>query len=106
MNFILQNNPNALTMIFKANKNAEDLYKKSIDADGRFIDCEDDFGCKLRIDMKFVAAVTFSEYEKDLDKNGDLMIIQQKAQLKTQQKARTDVGLQIMVGTPDKVTRQ
>lgn len=106
VNFILKNNPNALTLVFKAHKNAEDLYKKAVPSSDKKIDVEDDFGCKLSIIMSDVAAVTMSEYEKDMDKNMDLQIIQHKSQLKGQAKARTDVGLQMLEGTPAQVLRQ
>lgn len=95
VNFILKNNPNALTLVFKAHKNADDLYKKSLKSDGK-IEAEDDFGLKLAIDMSEVAAVTSSEYEKDMDKNGDMQIIQHKSSLKTQSKAKNDIGVQML----------
>lgn len=94
-NFVLKNNPNALTLVFKAHKNAEDLYKKALASVGK-IEAEDDFGCKLAIGMQDVAAISMSEYEKDVDKNMDLQIIQHKAQLKAQSKARNDIGLQML----------
>jgi hypothetical protein len=95
VNFILKNNPNSLTLVFKAHKAAEDLYKKALNSVSK-IQEEDDFGLKISIDMSEVVAVTFSEYENDMDKNMDLQIIQHKCQLKGQAKARNDIGLQMM----------
>lgn len=82
-------------MVFKAHKAADDLYKKALKATGH-IEEEDDFGTKLAINMLDVAAVTFSEYEKDMDKNMDLQIIQHKAQLKAQTRAKQDMTLQML----------
>jgi hypothetical protein len=95
VNFVLKNNPNALTLVFKFHKAAEDLYKKALASIGK-IEAEDDYGCKLAIDMLSVAAVSMSEYEKDMDKNMDLQIIQHKSQLKAQSKARNDIGLRLL----------
>lgn len=96
VNFILKNNPSALTLVFKAFKSADDLYRKAINSTDKKIEAEDDFGCKLSIDMSDVAAVTFSEYEKDMDKNMDLQIVQHKSQLKAQSRAKNDIGLQML----------
>lgn len=96
VNFILKNNPNGLTLVFKAHKNAEEIYKKASGfPDTRFL-LEDDYGLKLAIDMVDVSSLTFSEYEKDMDKNMDMQIIQHKAQLKAQSKAKSDMSLQIL----------
>ena len=94
---VLKNNPNSLTLVFKAHKRADDLYKKALASIGK-IEEEDDFGCKLAVDMSEVAAITFSEFEKDMDKNNELQLIQHKAQLKAQSRARNDMGLQILEG--------
>ena len=72
------------------------MYKKALASTAAKIEAEDDYGTKLVIDMSDVAAVTFSEYEKDMDKNMDLQIIQHKAQLKAQSKAKNDMSLQIL----------
>lgn len=96
MNFVLKNNPNSLTLVFKAHKSADDFYRKSVNSFDNKVEDEDDFGTKLAINMSDVAAVTFSEYEKDMDKNMDLQIIQHKSQLKGQSKARNDIGLQML----------
>lgn len=95
VNFLLKNNPNNLTLVFKAFKNAEDAYKKAL-ISGCQVGFEDDYGLKLSINMDEVASVTFSEYEKDMDKNMDLQIIQHKARLKAQNTARNDIGLQML----------
>lgn len=82
-------------MVFKAHKNAEDLYKKALTSVPN-IEAEDDYGLKLSVIMSEVAAITFSEYADDMDKNMDLQIVQHKSQLKAQTKARNDIGLQML----------
>lgn len=95
VNFLLKNNPNNLTLVFKAFAEADRSYKKTIGSTAK-LEFEDDYGLKLSIDMSEVASVTFSEYAKDMDKNMDLQIIQHKAQLKAQTAARNDIGLQML----------
>jgi len=92
---LLKNQPNSLTLVFKAYKAGDDLYRKALNSISK-IEVEDDFGLKMAIDMSEVAAITFSEYSKDMDKNMDLQIIQHKAQLKAQTTARNDIGLQML----------
>lgn len=97
VNFLLKNNPNNLTLVFKAYAEAERSYKRALGSDeDSKVEFEDDYGLKLAIDMSEVASVTFSEYAKDMDKNMDLQIIQHKAQLKAQTTARNDIGLQML----------
>lgn len=95
VNLILRNNPNPITAVFKAHKNADDVYKKLLLSLDKIV-VEDDFELKLVVDMKEVVAISFSEYEKDMDKNMDLQIVQHKAQLKAQSRARSDIGLQML----------
>lgn len=107
-NLIPKNSPNALTFVFKAHKSAEDLYKKSVAAinTDEIIECIDDFDTKAIIRMSDIVAVTFSEYEKDMEKNGDLSIIQHKSQLKTQNKAKNDVGLRLLDSASNSLGQQ
>lgn len=95
VNFILKNNPNSLTLVFKAHKAAEDAYKKVIHSIEK-VELADDYGLKLLINMSDVASVSFGEYEQDMEKNMDLQIIQHKAQLKAQNKAKNDAGLRLL----------
>ena len=96
VNFILKNNPNAMTLVFKAFKNADESYFKALGSPNEKLDFEDDFGLRLNVDMREIASVSMSEYEKDMDKNMDLQIVQHKAQLKAQSRAKNDMGLQIL----------
>ena len=83
-------------MVFKAYKDASDAYTKSSKFPNEKLTFEDDYGLKLAIDMADVASVTFSEYANDMDKNMDLQIIQHKAQLKAQAKAKQDMTLHML----------
>lgn len=89
--------------MFKANKNAEELYVKAVKPDA-YINAEDDFGTRAFINLQEVAAISFSEYENDMERNGKLGLIQHKAQLKAQKEAEQDVGLQIL-NQPSKIMR-
>ena len=98
VNLIPRNSPNTLTFVFNAYKAADDLYRKlnaALKTDD-IIEIEDDFETKAVVRMEDIAAATFSEYDKDMDKNGDLQIIQQKSMLKTQNKDKNDIGLQML----------
>lgn len=79
VNFIIKNNPNALTAGFKAHKNADELYRKALASAGK-IEVEDDYGLKLTVDMDEVCGVTFSDYEDDTNKNMEFQFIQMKVQ--------------------------
>lgn len=105
VNFIIRNNPSALTAAFKAHKNAEDLYKKALASTGK-IEVEDDYGLKLAVDMSEVCGITFSSYEDDMDKNMEFQLIQHKAQLKAQNKAKSDVGLQLLSNNANPILKQ
>lgn len=97
VNFLLKNSPNSLTFVFKAFKNADELYKKglSLIKTMESLECEDDYETRGVIDMSSISAVTFGDYEKDMNKNGEMQIIQAKSQLRTQSLAKSDVGLQM-----------
>ena len=78
--------------MFKAYAEADRAYKKALSS-FEVVEFEDDYGLKLSISMSEVASVTFSEYSSDMDKNMDLQIIQHKAQLKAQARAKQDMVL-------------
>lgn len=96
VNFLLKNNPNNLTLVFKAFAEAERAYNKAIVPTEKRIEFEDDYGLKLVISMSDVASATFSEYAIDMDKNMELQIIQHKAQLKAQARAKQDMTLHML----------
>ena len=104
VNFVLKNNSNALTLVFKAYKNADEAYKKILNSTSK-LELEDDFETKIAIDMGDVAAVSISDYEKDMDKHGELQIIQHKSTLKMQNKAKNDVGLRLLDSAANSVSQ-
>lgn len=95
VNFCIKGNSNAITAAFKAHKNAEDLYKKYLSGVSK-IEEEDDYGLKLSIERSEISAATFSSYEDDMAKNMEFQLIQHKAQLKAQSRAKNDMGLQLL----------
>ena len=97
VNFIMKNSPNSVTFIFKAFKNADQLYKKANTENlGLALQAEDDYGLIGSIKMQDVSAVTFSEFAKEMDRNADMGLIQHKSNLKAQNTAKTDIGLQVL----------
>ena len=95
VNFFFKNSGGTLSFVFKAHKNSDEAYKRAV-AEPSFIEIEDDFGLKATIDMDSVAAITINEVEKDMYKQGQLQILQAKADLKTQSEAKNDIGLQML----------
>lgn len=94
---LMKNSPVALSYTFKAHKKAEEFFKlasSNIKKDVS-VDIEDDFEMKSSIDMMAVASVSFSEYTKEMKKNGEIQLLQAKADIATQTQAKNDVGLRI-----------
>lgn len=107
VNLIPRTTSTTMTFVFKAFKNAEELYKrlnKALRSD-EIVEIEDDFGTMGIVRMADIAAISFSEYEKDMQRNGELGLIQHKEQLKAQKKAQSDLGLQIL-GNDNNSARQ
>lgn len=107
VNLIPRSTPTTLTFVFKHHKNADEVYKRAMNAikEDTIIEIEDDFGTMGVVRMADIAAISFSEYEKDMQRNGELGLIQHKEQLKTQKKAQSDLGLQIL-GNDNNSARQ
>lgn len=84
-----------LNFAFKAYKAADDLFNKASSPQNGRILIEDDYGSKGSIDVANVA-VNFTDMEKDFDRQGQAQILQHKAQLKTQNMANNDIGLQLL----------
>lgn len=98
VNIAFKHTPNIVTFVFKGYKAADDLFKKGlrlINTDS-LLDEEDDYNLRSVIDMLSVASITFSDFEKDMDKNCEMALIQTKSQLKAQNLAKSDVGLQML----------
>ena len=96
VNIALKNSTNSIGLVYKAHKNADDAYRKLKATVGQKVDFEDDFGLKVCVEMDCVAAVTFSEVEKEMDKSGQFQILQTKADLRTRNNAQNDAGLKLL----------
>jgi len=98
VNFIFKNCASALSLSFKAFKNADDLRRKAtslLGTTGNF-ECCDDYDQVASVDMGTVAAVSMGDIEKDLDRQGELGILQSKAQMRAQVSANNDKGLSML----------
>lgn len=100
VNFILKNCTSALSLSFKNFKNADEARKKGFYALGTSeqIEITDDYEQHVKIDMGTVASVTMGDIEKDLDRQGEISLIQAKAQLRSQVNAKNDKGLAMLSG--------
>lgn len=91
-----------MSFCFKAYKNADELYKKgthtltSLERPVGVIDAEDDFEQRAVIDMTTVSGVTFGDVEKDFARQGEVSVLQNKAQLRAQNLMRSDAGSQLL----------
>lgn len=94
VNFIFKNSPLSLSFVFKTYKNADELFKKaSASLRVGFIEAEDDFGGKCKIDMESVAGISLSEIEKEMDKRGEVSLLEVKAQTKFQNRANSETKI-------------
>lgn len=98
VNFIFKNCSSALSFSFKAYKNADQLYKKGQSLAEERLLAEDDYGQMASIDMSTVSAISFGDIEKDLDRQGELSILQTKSQMRTQIAGKNDAHIR-MLGT-------
>lgn len=102
VNFIFKNCASALSFAFKAHKNASELHAKgqrmliSLERPIGVIDAEDDYDQKASIDMNTVAAVSMGDVEKELERQGEVGILQAKAQMRAQSLANSDAGLRML----------
>lgn len=90
----------ALAQHFNTFKNAEEFYRKAMKfvsgmANG-IMENEDDFGSMVRVSSDSLAAVSFTDVEKDLEKNGKIQIMQHRSQLKTQSMAQSDSQIKLL----------
>lgn len=96
VSFILRNSPVALIFNFKNYKDAEDLFKKANNCTDLKIETEDDFNVKGVIFLSDVAAITLSEYAKEMKKNAEIQLMQVKVDLQAQALAKNDIGLRML----------
>lgn len=98
INFLFKNSPNFISLTFKERVGAREKFDFANKNVGVSLKNEfsDDYGMTAAVDMAQISAVTFSEYSKEMDRNGEAQIIQAKATLKTQKLAQNDIGLQVL----------
>lgn len=102
VNFILKNCTSALSFNYKLAKTATDVYKRGTEElkihkpFPHAITVSDDYGQDATVEMNAVAAVTFGDIERDLDRQGETALLQAKAQLRSQMNAKNDKGLAIL----------
>lgn len=98
VSLLIKNSQVALMFNFKSFKAADDLFKKvrALVSTAQTFDLEDDYEMRSTVDMSTVAAVSFSEYVKEMIKNGQIQILQAKSDLQTQTLAKNDIGLRML----------
>lgn len=103
VSLILKNSQIALMFNYKAFKSADDLYKKAklLMRTDTVFEAEDDFEMKSCVDMSNIASVSFSEYEKEMKKNGEIQILQKKSDMNTMKLASQDFGLRALSDAAD-----
>lgn len=57
---------------------------------------EDDFGSVLSVRGDSLSAASFTDVERDLDRNGQIQLLQHRAQLKTQNLASNDSQIKLL----------
>jgi hypothetical protein len=97
------------TFYFKTFKNPDEYYKKlkNYFSDPNLsisFSIEDDFESKSEFLINGIEGVSFTDIEKDLDRQGDLKISQEKANLRMLDKARNDAGLKMLQSTQQNLT--
>lgn len=98
VNFIFKNCSSALSLCFKAYKNADETRKRGYDVlgDSSILKVEDDYDQHAAIDMSTVACISIGDLEKDLERQGEVSLLQAKAQMRAQNLASSDAGLNIL----------
>lgn len=99
LNLILKNCPSAISLSFKAFKKADDARKKAHAAlfeGDKLLEMTDDYEQIVAVDMGCVSGVVMGDIEKDLDRQGEVGILQHKSQLRSQVNANNDKGLAML----------
>lgn len=103
VNFIFKNSPNILSLTYKDSAIAQKKFEEfSQMHEGRAC-TRDDYGMDVVVDMSDVSALSCGNYTRELEKQGEMQIIQAKATLKTQKMAQNDIGLQVLNGATNKI---
>ena len=98
VNFIFKNCASALSLSFKSFKNADEAKSKGAKLLGttEVLELSDDYEQIASVDMNTVAAVSMGDIEKDLDRQGEIGILQHKSQMRAQVSANNDKGLAML----------
>lgn len=96
VSLLFRNSGTTQSFYFKAFKNADDFYRKASDVSANLIEVHDDFESRGWFDRKELMGVSFTDIEKEMDKQGQMQIIQAKATLRAQNLANNDAGLKLL----------
>lgn len=96
VSLLLKNSGLSQSFYFKAFKNADECFRKVFSSTEAMIRIEDDFNARGTFLHDSISAVSFSDIEEDMKRNGEMQIIQHKATLRTQQLAKGDPTLAIL----------
>jgi len=96
VSILLKNSALSQSFYFKAFKKADETYKRALSSPDSPLVIDDDFGGRASFLFTEIAAMSFTDIEEDMKRNGEMQVIQHKAQLRTQQLAKADPQLQLM----------
>lgn len=93
VSILLKNSALSQLFYFKAFKNADEVYRSKR---SDFLEVEDDYAARGHFIVSEIAGLSFTDIEEDMKRQGEVQVIQHKAQLRTQQIAKADPALQLM----------
>lgn len=103
VNILLRHTSTPITLVYDSAASARALFdrlhqavKPPAGATSKPIVVKDDYELEGFVLPEDIASVTFSDFNKDMEKNGDLSLAQAKAQVKAQNAARNDPGFAIL----------
>lgn len=104
LNIILKSSSLMVSLVYKSYKSATDNFNKvqnsiSESRPEEEMNIEDDYDTKACCRLSDISAVTFGDFTKDLNRNGEMAILQAKANIRTQQLASNDAGLKLLNST-------
>jgi len=97
ISILLKNSALSQSFYFKSFTSADEFYKKATDNSSESpLVVEDDYNSKGAFILQEVAAVSFTDIKKDMEKQGEMEILRQKAILRAQKFADHDNGLKLL----------
>ncbi len=99
VSILLKNSALSQSFYFKAFKKADELFKALSSNIPPLMPFEDDYGAKGSFLFDQLAGISFTDIEEDMKRQGEMQVIQHKAQLRTQQLAKADPQLQLMTSS-------